>query len=358
MTRLLTCGYETGDIAEAGVSTVGASATLTAVASTPTPRAGVYSLKAASTVSNFAATYKTFALPASKTEVWIRFAIYFHNVSFAAEFVFAALQDASGGAQNCLTWDANSGVIRARLSNVASGTLLGTGGTALPPDSWHVIDWRCQITSTTVGVTEVWLDGNRIINFSGDNTFTGSLANVQFLLLGQPAGTLGSSGVGFYIAFDDIAVNDVAGTANNGRAGDGRVVLLGPNGAGTTTQFVRGGTDTGANYSQVNEIPPSLTQYVGSPTVGNRDLYTLQDLPVAVQSINVVEVLALAQNSDAGGGSLAPTLKSGATTNEATAVGLSTSAGYITGRWETDPNTSAAWAAAAVNALEAGATVR
>lgn len=354
MTRLLTCGYETNDVNEAGTNTIGTNGTLTVVGSTPTPRAGNACLKVAGGTT-FTLTYKAFNMGAAKTDVWVRFAVFIHPLASTQEYVFAAMRDAGIVDQTCLTWDPTTASIRARRDVAIGGTLLATGSTPMPPDSWHVIDWRVQITSGTAGTVEVWLDGNRIINFSGDNTQTSTL-NVQFLLLGM-MGTIGTA-TGIYVAYDDIAINDTAGTVNNGRAGDGRVVLLSPSGAGSTTQFVRGGTDTGANFSQVNEVPPSLTQYVGSPTVGNRDLYALADLPVVVQSINVVEVLALAQNSDAGGGSLAPTLKSGATTNEATVIGLSTSAGYITGRWETDPNGGGAWTAAAVNALEAGATVR
>ena len=107
----------------------------------------------------------------------------------------------------------------------------------------------------------------------------------------------------------------------------------------------------------MEELPPSLTDYVYGSVVGNRDLYAMSDLPVVVQSINVVEAIALAQNSDAGGGSLGLTIKSGATVSEATAAVLTTTAAYAAGRWETDPN-AAAWTPAAVNALEAGATVR
>ena len=357
MTRLLTCGYETGDVAEAGVSTIGANCALTAVNAVPTPRAGSYCLKSAITSgSTFPATYKTFSLPAAKTDLWVRFAVLFHPLAVSTEWVFAGTQDASGGAQNCLTWDPSSGVIRARLANANNTTLLAAAGTPLPADTWHVIDWRVQITSTTVGIVEVWLDGNRVINFSGDNT-NSTTTNVQFVLLGSVAPTF-SSATGMYMAIDDVGINDTAGTVNNTRLGDGRVILLAPNGAGSSTTWTRGGTDTGANYSQVNELPPSLTQYVASAVVANRDLYALQDLAVAVSAINVVEVIALAQNSDAGGGSLGLTLKSGATTNEATAIGLSTSAGYVGARWETDPNGGGAWTASAVNALEAGVTVR
>lgn len=358
MTRLLTTGYETGDVNEAGSSTIGTNNSLTVVNTTPVPRAGSFCLKmavASGTALN--ATNKTYTLPAAKTDVWMRFAVFVHNVSLTGEVVIAACQDAGGGSQNCLTWDGTSNVIRARANNVVSGTLLAASSTTLPPDTWHVIDWRIQITSTTVGIVEVWLDGNRVINFSGDNTQTTTL-NVQFVALGHLGTAVSGVGTGFYVAYDDIVVNDTLGTANNARAGDGRVVLLLPTAAGSSTQFTRGGTDTGANYSQVNELPPSMAQYVGSNTVGNRDLYTLADVPVAVQSINVVEALLLVQNSDAGGGSIAPTIKSGAATNEVTPIGLSTSPGYVVGRWETDPNTTAAWTIAAVNAAEVGATVR
>lgn len=357
MTRLWTCGYETGDVAEAGVTIIGASATLTVVNTVPTPRAGSFCLKVATTSGTFSRTTKTFALPAAKTDVWVRFAFFAHTASPAVAMPFAALDDAAGIIQTSLTYTASDGLVRLYRGTV--NTLLATAGTAFPPDTWHVLEWRTQITNATTGISELWLDGNQVINFSGDNVQSSTQFNVQALELGaiDPGGVSGI-GIGSYYAYDDIAINDTVGTVNNGRAGDGRVVLLSPTGAGSSTVLTRGGTDTGANWSQVSELPPSILQYVSSATVGDRDLYAMADLGVAVQSINVVEAIALAQNSDAGGGSIAPTVKSGATTNEASPIGLSTSPGYVTARWETDPNTTAAWTQAAVNALEAGATVR
>ena len=352
MSRLLTTGYETGDVAEAGVSVIGANMTMTVVNATPTPRAGSYCLKIAPTAGTTTVTYKSFALPAAKTDAWARWAFFIHPAATTAEWTIAQVLDSTGSAQCSLGWDPASGLLRLYRGVV---TLFATASTAFSGDGWHVIEWRTQISTTTTGTSEIWLDGNRVINFSGDNSNTATL-NVQELRLGVIAGV--ATATGAYIAFDDIAINDTAGTVNNGRPGDGRVILLTPNGAGSSTQLTRGGTDTGANYSQVNEVPPSMSQYVGSATVGQRDLYALANLPVAISAVNVVEVLALAQNSDAGAGNIAPTLKSGATTNEATAIGLATTAGYVTGRWETDPNTTAAWTAAAIDALEIGATIR
>jgi hypothetical protein len=356
MTRLLTTGYETGDIAENGTTTLASNGVLAAVSSTPTPRAGAYCLKCSSTTTTFTlGTFKLFSLAASKTDLWVRFAVLFHPVQ-TFEWVFALVLDSASAAQNCLTWDTTSNLIRARLGATTAGTLLGTSATPLPSDTWHVVDWRTQITSTTAGTTEVWLDGTRIINFSGDNTNTAN-ANVQSVELGHIGPSVASSS-GIYLAFDDIAINDTAGSSNNGRAGDGRVVLLTPTGAGSNTGLSRGGTDSGANWSQVEELPPSMTDYVFHATAGTRDTYAMSDLPTNVASVNTTEVVVLAQNSDAGAGSLALTVKSGGTTNEGTAQALGTTAAYIRQLYETDPNTSAAWTSSAVNALEAGVTVR
>jgi len=358
MTRLLTCGYETGDIAEMGTATIAANNSITAVNNTPTPRAGSYCLKMAVTASTImGVTYMTLPLPAAKADVWVRFAFFLHTGG-ASNLPIAELRDPTPGIQAALAIGQSDGLLRLYRGAVSSGTLLGTASSVMGLDGWHVIEWRTQLLTTTTGTSEVWLDGNQVITFSGDNSSTSTLS-VQTLLLGQTSVGGISMAAGAYVAFDDIAINDTtASTPNNTRPGDGRIILLRPNGAGSSTQLARGGTDTGANYSQVNETPPSMAQYVGSPTIGQRDLYALDNLAVAVQSINVVEVIALAQNSDAGGGSVAPTVRSGGTTNEATAIGLSTTAAYVRSRWETDPNTGAAWTTTALDALEAGATIR
>jgi hypothetical protein len=357
MTRLLTTGYETGDANEAGVTTLGTGGAITAANSTPTPRAGSYCLKVASTGATFNPTYKTFTFAAAKTEVWARFAFLAHNAASITEVPIVLLNDAVAGVQTALTYSPVDTFLRL-YRGAPTTNLLGTSGTGIPQDTWHVIEWRTLISTATTGTSEVWLDGNRVINFSGDNSNTATL-NVQSIRFGYVNGAGLASPTGLYLGFDDLAVNDTTpATPNNAQIGDGRVLLLMPTGAGSSTMLARGGVDTGTNYGQVNELPPSLAQYVLSSTVADRDLYAMADLAVAVSSINCVEAIVLAQNSDAGAGSIAPTLKSGATVNEATAISLGTTAGYVTSRWETDPATSVAWTLSGLNAVEAGVTVR
>jgi hypothetical protein len=354
VTRLVTTGYETGDVAEIGRSQVGTNGSITLQTASPAARTpGVYCLRVA-TVGNSAGipTFKEFDLGTSKTDLWVRFSLW---CSLAREAAFAMVADSAGTAQACITW-APDGFLRLRLGNADSGTLLGTSALTVAANTWHTIDWRMQISSTTSGIGEVWLDGSRQINFSGDNTNTAN-ANVRYVWLGYGV-TVGSIGGGQYFAFDDIAINDTAGTLNNGQIGEGRVVLLKPTGAGSNTNQTRGGTDTGANWSQTSELPPSLTQYVYAATAGVRDTYALQDLPAGSWAVNAVEVVAYAQNSDASAGSLAPTIKSGPTTSEGTATALAATASYVRHLYETDPATGLGWTTSAANALEAGTTVR
>ena len=56
--------------------------------------------------------------------------------------------------------------------------------------------------------------------------------------------------------FDDLAINTNSGAYQNSWPGDGKIVHIRPNEAGDNAQWNRGGTDSGANWSQVSEVTP------------------------------------------------------------------------------------------------------
>src|SRR3990172_6946830 len=58
--------------------------------------------------------------------------------------------------------------------------------------------------------------------------------------------------------FDDIAINSSTGSFQNSYPGAGRIVALRPNAAGDSADFARGGTDSGANWSQTDEVTPTV----------------------------------------------------------------------------------------------------
>jgi hypothetical protein len=349
MTRLVTCGWETGDPNEnqsGGSDTTGWSA----ITSSPAPKSpSAYCLR------NTSNSTKVWTFAATKTDVYTRVHMWLAASATTTANVLVFYDSggvATGNLQVHLDWSASDNLLRLYR---ATGTtnLLGTSSLAMTLGAWHLLEMRWQATSTSAGVVQVWLNGNLVINFSGDTTNTANVNVQSFVING-----IGSGGGTAYCAIDDVAINDTAGTLNNGQIGDGGVVLLKPSGAGSNAAQTRGGTDTGANWSQTNEVPPSMTQYVFSATAATRDTYALEDIPAGSWTVNCVEVVAYGLNSDAGAGSLGLTVKSGATTNEGTAQLLGITASYLRQLYETDPNTSAAWTNANVNALEAGTTVR
>lgn len=83
----------------------------------------------------------------------------------------------------------------------------------------------------------------------------------------------------------DCLICDSSGSGMNTWCGQGSLVYLLPDGDSGTPQWARGGTDSGANFSQVNNVPPNdVTSYVQSNTSGQVDLYTLGATPAAVGS--------------------------------------------------------------------------
>jgi hypothetical protein len=88
----------------------------------------------------------------------------------------------------------------------------------------------------------------------------------------------------------DIVANDNAGSVLNSWMGEGSLVYLRPSGAGASAQWSRAGTDSGANWSQVDETTPNdITDYVQSNTSGQIDDYALSNTPAAVGASDVID---------------------------------------------------------------------
>ena len=125
---------------------------------------------------------------------------------------------------------------------------------------------------------------------------------------------------------------------------------MSPNGAGSSTQFT---PSSGANYTTVDELPYSTTDYVQDTTSGHRDTYTFSDVG-STTTIFGVQNSIIAKKTDVSSISLKPAVKSGATVYYGTTTALTTADSIIRNIHIVDPNTSAAWTQSGVNALEAG----
>lgn len=368
MTRIVQCGWELGDIAQLGTPSIGSSGGVlpTVVASTPTPRSGAYCLKCAYTgVTNSGINVTTSRLTvahASQTEVWYAFGFYYtHSAEPASpQWVLAHAVDASSGNVNVLL-ACDSGTLRAYVATaggtapaVAQVTLLGASGASLSSGAWHLIEIRLIASTGAGGTCQVYQDGAMVINATGARTAQ-TAATYGALVLGMTAWQATSSGMALLHAFDDLRIQSTAGSVNNGRPGDESIRLLVPNGAGDLTQLTRGGTDSGSNWGQVDEIPPTgAVDYVASDTVGQADLYALST--VAIASVSAIEVIVQGFNAG-GGGTINLPIKTPAGQSDGAAATLTATPTYYKRLLEADPTGGAVFDQTKLDALQAGIKV-
>ena len=127
---------------------------------------------------------------------------------------------------------------------------------------------------------------------------------------------------------------------------------------GQATPTVWGGvTATTANYYEVAQAPaPSNYSYVYSSTVGNEDLYNFNNLSVIPTTIYAVQMKAWAAKSDTGTRTFSLRINSSGVDNGGSLVGqgLGTTYQWYQSMFPVDPNTSAAWTGAGLNAATAG----
>lgn len=343
MSRILTCGWEQGhvDVFDA----IGVPANVSVDSGTVPGSWSAYSAK----ILGGADANARFDLGASYSEAYFRFR--WRVTGANASFYHLNFMD--GTTEQCSLRSDGGSPLLLRAQRV--GTVLGTASLSTPFNTWVVLEVHIVI-SATIGVFQVKQDGLLIIDLSNQNTKNSAGSGFTAVLLNRPPHTSSA----FFAHYDDFAMNDTVGPPNNSWIGDGGVTVAMPNAAGDVTQLSRGGADSGANWSQVEERPPNdATDYVFGTTAGNRDLYNLPDLAAGQDSVNAVGLWLRATQSDPGSGKIAALIKSGVTENEdANQQQLTTAWRYYRKIYDKDPTDAAAWTQAKVNALQAGVTVR
>lgn len=177
-----------------------------------------------------------------------------------------------------------------------ASTVLQTVALAFPLDVYLLCEIYVRVGDAPDGRVVVKLDGNTIIDYTGDTRdgLTGVIDSIGSFC--------GASG-GMYI--DDIAINNTDGTAHNSWVGNGYCKAVKAN-ATVSAQLLGSDADSVDNHLLVDDLPhDSDTTYVESGTVGQRDVYTLEDVVLAAnEAVNAVSVIAIAKLDSAGAGAL------------------------------------------------------
>ena len=195
----------------------------------------------------------------------------------------------------------------------------------------------------TAGSIQCWINGVKVIDQSNVNTGANPFRKFR-----MQTDSASGSGRGLY---DDLYIYDTAA-----RVGERRVQTLVPSADTAQKDFARSTGST--NWSLVDELPFNAdTDYVSSGNVGDKDLYEFTDLSGVPAVIDAVQVVKSVRKDDATTRTVRANLKSGSTLVNGAAVAVSANYQATVDTYTQDPNTLAAWTAAAVNALQAGPEV-
>lgn len=285
-----------------------------------------------------------FELPAAATELYVQFRVY-AITGGGSGYGAGALQFLDNNLSSVGIFVLNPNVALSYHLRYTS-TPVGTGG-ALPQNEWALVELYIK-PANSGGIVTCKLNGVQVFTFTGDTTDAGE--NVRYLRFGN----FYSSGyTEMYI--DDIIVNDASGAVNNSWPGGAAIYALIPNGAGTTTELT---PSAGANYECVDDIPPDDdTSYVESYVQDEIDTYAMSP-SVGAGTIGAVQWLCRAKANSAGTTEVARVLRVNGTDYVGSDIGVGESYGYAKEILESNPDDSAAWESADLDALEAGLKVR
>lgn len=238
-----------------------------------------------------------------------------------------------------------SGQLQVYIPNGSTrpGTILATGAQSLSLHVWYYLEVRVLRGGAGVGVIEVRVNGATEINIT-TNTTTGitQFNNVIFC----PGGNYS-----YAAYFDDLYICTPSGAVNNTFLGPTSVYSLLPDGAGSSTQFTPNGAAT--NWQCLTEATADTTTYVQTSDVGNKDFYTIQDLPSGISSI--YGVMVKTRNNAVGVASaVIQSLKNGTDTLSSSSTAVTAGSWVMSGSvFETAPN-GGAWTKTALDDSEAG----
>lgn len=219
----------------------------------------------------------------------------------------------------------------------SNGTQVATGTTVLTLNTWYKIEMKANVGSAKA--YEVRINGVSEISGTCDQSTTAFTK----IFLGKSA-NLGSSSVDWY--YDDFIVDDA------GYPADGEVKLLAPNANGSTQQWTSG--TNASDYNEVKEVPADGgTTYVKCGTGGSQ-VALFKVATLGAGTINAVMTSILVREDTAVTSSNHHRVRSGGNNFDTSAVNQSTSYDSVGKFMVTDPNTSAAWTTAGVNAIEIG----
>jgi hypothetical protein len=216
-----------------------------------------------------------------------------------------------------------------------AGALLGTAGTTtLATLTWYYVAIYARIHSTLGEFTAKLFDATgtllETISGSGIDTQNGSVFAAITAWGGASADT-----------YVDHLWTDLTGEFR----GCGHVETLSPVSNGDTNSWSRGGTDTGNNWDQVDEVPKDTTSYLFSTGADQVELHTYAARSQSGNPVTFQQII-YAHAHTAGTREWKPICKIGGVVYEGatqSTTSTSTSTAPTVINWQNNPSTGGAW---------------
>jgi hypothetical protein len=238
----------------------------------------------------------------------------------------------------------SSGILLA----LGNGSVIATGNTNICDNKWHWIEFSS--------------DNQAGVNSGHFNCYCDTI--LQCASLGSGANQNSTSALFQQLATNGtIYVDDFFGGDNNSPAPSASSLPIGPRfittkrpSSDSSVQFV---PDSGSsNSARVNEVSADEdSSYVQSNTSGNADTYNYGAIGFTPATVTSVQVVSRVKNPGAGTINHKARCISNGTTSDGSSTVTPTSYSDIRAIYNQDPNTSASWTAANVDAATFGITV-
>lgn len=192
------------------------------------------------------------------------------------------------------------------LAFYRGATLLGTTSEQFAYDAWHYFEVKTTIATGTGGSIELRWNESVVLTLSSINNANEGTAGADIFAIRQP-----TSHVQFL--YDDIYLNDTAGTKNNDYNGDTFIVGILPNADGTHTDWTPGTGVT--HYVLVDDVgtssPSDGTNVISSDQNGDKDSFEFEDLVGVTGTVQAVMLEVQAAMAAAGSRTIRPFFRSG-----------------------------------------------
>jgi hypothetical protein len=245
--------------------------------------------------------------------------------------------------------------------NGESGTLIAQSDPVISSSGWNSIEVQVYVHDT-LGWVRAAVNGVHVYQATGLDTKADTSTVAQIGIGNQNFyGLANVNGVPFYI--DDLFIYDFVGdsavdtdfvptTDGTGKAtnyiGDLQVMYLPPDADTAEADWTPStGTD---GYAMVDEVSPNDADYVYSTVAGDLSEYELTDLPEDITYIRGLMMLGRMSKADSGSAMIKFGMKSDATSADSAEFPITVEPTYWWEFQNTDPDSSARWTRASLNA--------